>query len=751
LDLPFPAYKGDQPYIFVSYAHQDSADVYPDITWLHQRGFNVWYDEGIPPGEVWREELARAIEDCAAALYFVSPRSVTSENCLKEVNFALENRHPVIAVHLETTEMSAGLRMSLGDRQGVLRYQYRENAYREKLAGTLSPLVSRSPTRLDTAPSTPRTDSVTRRPWLLFTLALVAVTAVLTYVFIGNEPSTKIDKTSLPVQLTAFPPARSLTDAAISPDGKYLAFISSRKVFLQTIATREAHEVQLEWSGHPTQVAWSADGSRLYLLGGMRGLWSVSQFGGKPRLIDEAARKAAVSPDGKHIAMIRTDELGRSRAQVWVMASDGTNQRQLLTPKDDDSYWQIAWTPDSKRVAVGIWSTAASTAVRTRIDTVALDGTDRTTLLESEELFQNWTGVLPFAWCGDGRLVYARRDGPTHQVTSNVWITETNAVHKALEADPMRLTQWVASNVRALNVDMNCSRIVAMRATNQLDVFVAEFTTVGLSNLRQVTFDERQDHPADWNSDADKLLLQSSRSGSWDLFEQSLERELPPEPWLSAPGEQTKPDYALGDDWIVYLEGGEDPAAGSIYRAPRQGGVPVEVIAGRYDHVECAAEGNDCVAGVDRGAEYVFTAFHVLTGVSRELARTEHRQPFTKWDLSPDGTRIAVVHNDNNEVKVIDLESGEERSVIVRGWQWFEFITWAADGLGFVVNARPDGESFGPGTGAGLIYVNLTGKATLLRRRPNEWDVHPVMSPDGRRLAFSTMKFHANAWLIENP
>ena len=89
VDLPFPAYKGDQPYIFVSYAHQDSADVYPDITWLHQRGFNVWYDEGIPPGEVWREELARSIEDCAAALYFVSPRSVTSENCLKEVNFAL--------------------------------------------------------------------------------------------------------------------------------------------------------------------------------------------------------------------------------------------------------------------------------------------------------------------------------------------------------------------------------------------------------------------------------------------------------------------------------------------------------------------------------------------------------------------------------------------------------------------------------------------------------------------------------------
>lgn len=746
MDLPFPAYKGDKPYIFVSYAHQDSAGVYPDITWLHQQGFNVWYDEGIPPGEVWREELARAIEDCAAALYFVTPRSVTSENCLKEVNFALENRHAVIAVHLEPTEMSAGLRMSLGDRQAVLRYQYREGTYREKLAGTLSPLVSRSPTQLDTAPGTPRTDSVTKRPWLLFTLALVAVTAILTYVLIDDKPGTKIGEPSLPVQLTAYPPARSLNDAAISPDGNYLAFISSGKVFLQTIATREAHEVQLEWSGRSTRVAWSADGSRLYLLGGDRGLWSVSQFGGKPRLIDEAATKAAISPDGKHIAVIRPDELGRSRAQVWVMASDGTNRRQLLTPEDDDSFWQIAWTPDSKRIALGTWS--RTTPVR--IDTVALDGTDRATLLESEELFQNWTGVLPFAWCGDGRLVYALRDGPTHQVTSNVWIAETNAVHKALEADPMRLTQWVASNVRALSVDMNCSRVVAMRATNQSDVFVAELTTAGLSNLRQVTFDERQDFPASWSKNGDVLLLESSRAGSWDIFEQQLDQESVT-PLLGGAGEQREATYVDGGDWVVYLNFDDDADQMRVRRVPRGGGVPVNVLDGAYDEIKCTFDSTRCIAGAVHETEYVLTTFDVRTGESSELLRIEHREPFTGWDLSPDGTQIAVVHNDNNEVKVIDLESGDERSVIVHGFQWFEFITWAADGLGFVVNGRPDGEAFGPGTGAGLIYVNLTGKATLLRRRPNEWDVHPVMSPDGRHLAFSTMKFHANAWMIENP
>ncbi|MCH8142813.1 MAG: toll/interleukin-1 receptor domain-containing protein [Proteobacteria bacterium] len=62
LDTPFPAYTGDEPYIFVSYAHADNEIVYPEIQWLRDQGFNVWYDEGISPGTVWRDELADSIE-----------------------------------------------------------------------------------------------------------------------------------------------------------------------------------------------------------------------------------------------------------------------------------------------------------------------------------------------------------------------------------------------------------------------------------------------------------------------------------------------------------------------------------------------------------------------------------------------------------------------------------------------------------------------------------------------------------------
>ncbi len=34
-------------FVFVCYAHDDEAIVYPELRWLHEQGVNVWYDEGM--------------------------------------------------------------------------------------------------------------------------------------------------------------------------------------------------------------------------------------------------------------------------------------------------------------------------------------------------------------------------------------------------------------------------------------------------------------------------------------------------------------------------------------------------------------------------------------------------------------------------------------------------------------------------------------------------------------------------------
>ncbi|MAF08774.1 MAG: hypothetical protein CL389_13105 [Acidiferrobacteraceae bacterium] len=141
MERPFPAYQGDEPYIFVSYAHDDAALVYPEITRLRSEGFNIWYDEGISPGSTWRDEVALALTQCRLFLYFISPRSVVSANCLKEVNFCLSRERKVLSVHLEKTELPMGLELSLSDMQAIIRADHTTPSYERKLSDSLKSLL----------------------------------------------------------------------------------------------------------------------------------------------------------------------------------------------------------------------------------------------------------------------------------------------------------------------------------------------------------------------------------------------------------------------------------------------------------------------------------------------------------------------------------------------------------------------------------------------------------------------------------
>ncbi len=114
----FPAYRGDQPYVFVCYSHDD-ASIVDDLIWLEERGIHCWYDEGIAAGSVWREELADILDRSAGVIFFRSQSSVTSRHCQNEINFALDRSKPIVVVALDEAPMSPGLTLSLGGIQSI--------------------------------------------------------------------------------------------------------------------------------------------------------------------------------------------------------------------------------------------------------------------------------------------------------------------------------------------------------------------------------------------------------------------------------------------------------------------------------------------------------------------------------------------------------------------------------------------------------------------------------------------------------
>ena len=94
-------------------------------------------------------------------------------------------------------------------------------------------------------------------------------------------------------RLTANSAENPLDGAAISPDGRYLAFSDSSGIYLKLIRSGETHRAPapVDFSGHVE--SWFPDGvhqlvSRVEKPGASPSLWSISVVGGPPRKLLDA-------------------------------------------------------------------------------------------------------------------------------------------------------------------------------------------------------------------------------------------------------------------------------------------------------------------------------------------------------------------------------------------------------------------------------------------------------------------------------
>ena len=120
--IPFPAYDGDEPYIFISYAHKDKKIVFNDIKRFHDECYNIWYDEGITAGEDWDDVVADALTASSLVVAFISKNSMNSDNVIDEIKLALTEYIDIVLIYLEETQLSSGLKLRLGSKHAILKY-----------------------------------------------------------------------------------------------------------------------------------------------------------------------------------------------------------------------------------------------------------------------------------------------------------------------------------------------------------------------------------------------------------------------------------------------------------------------------------------------------------------------------------------------------------------------------------------------------------------------------------------------------
>lgn len=154
----------DEPYIFISYAHEDFEKIEPYMEVLENNSFRYWYDEGLPSGKDFYEQISQHIKKSIQFLVFVSAKSQESENVKDEIHIAYKYKKNMLVVFIEDVDLCDGLELVLDRKQSIYAYRYEEETRYKKF---YSELIKDALKKQDVADeSVPAINSVTEEDLL---------------------------------------------------------------------------------------------------------------------------------------------------------------------------------------------------------------------------------------------------------------------------------------------------------------------------------------------------------------------------------------------------------------------------------------------------------------------------------------------------------------------------------------------------------------------------------------------------------
>ena len=426
------------------------------------------------------------------------------------------------------------------------------------------------------------------------------------------------------------------------------------------------------------------------------------------------------------------------------MDGDGEKPRKLLEGAHGERFLQVLWSPAGDRIAtLKVGSSADNPTML--IETAPRTGGAASTILAA-------AGIRSFCWASDGRIIYSIEEPPPNDRDTNLWELRVDSSGAKAVGSPRRITNWAGLTLSDLSVSADGRHLVFVNAGNRSDLYVASLDGGGgLRPPQELTLEGRNNIPSTWTPDGQTLFFYSDRNGIWNIFRQSL-NERNAQDFVVGSGEQTEPRLSPDAAWVLYWDrvekSGQPSGAMRLLRVPISGGAPEPVIeASRGAIVRCVPRRLTCVLSeFDKATgKLLFSAVDPLQGIKSELVKLDADWSGSpSWDLSPDGSTVAVVNLDEtqNGIRLVQLSNGSLRSMALGGSEHPSGISWSADGKGwFVVGSSVHG--------ATILRVSLDGEVSKL------WTTNsilgmPLASPDGKNLAFTISTFNSNAWVVEN-
>lgn len=232
------------------------------------------------------------------------------------------------------------------------------------------------------------------------------------------------------------------TDGAISPDGKFLAFLSDRDgrfdAWISQIATGEFTNVtngrfQMLNNPNARMIGFSGDGARLWFEQEVSARpfvwtsWIRPLLGGTPRRFIEGGLEPTWSPDGNSVTY-HTNDLGDP---LFVADKDGSNPRKIFVGKPGVHGHYPTWSRDGRFVYLVMGAIATDELDIWRIPVAAPDSG-----AVPERITSHNARIADPVWLDDRTLIYSA----TAEDGSGNWLYAVDVEHRI----PHRVSSGIA-------------------------------------------------------------------------------------------------------------------------------------------------------------------------------------------------------------------------------------------------------------------------------------------------------------------